>query len=122
MMHQAGTPMFDPHTRARLVQMADTLDADEIALRTGYDEEDIQYVLDHARVRLQAQWWVRCNRTGRTFMARSKRGAYRLVCLRGLVDWDWGRGAGGVLLLPPPAATASAPDGTPDRAMAGGWQ
>lgn len=94
--------MFDARTRARLVQMADTLDADEIALRTGYDEEDIQFVLDHAQVRRQSQWWVRCNRMGRCFVARSKRGAYRLVCLKGLVDWEWGRGESGVLLLPPP--------------------
>ncbi len=96
-------PMFDAATRTRLIQMADTLDADEIARRTGLDEEDIQHVLDQAGVRQTARWWVRCNRTGRTFAARSKRGAYRLVCLKGLTDWDWGRGEGGAALLPAPA-------------------
>lgn len=101
--------MFDARIRTRLVQMADTLDAEEIALRTGYDEEDVQYVLDHAGVRLKSQWWVRCNRTGRSFVARSKRGAYRLVCLKGLVDWDWGRGDGGALLLPPPSDAPQIP-------------
>jgi hypothetical protein len=109
MIKAAGNPMFDARIRTRLVQMADTLDAEEIALRTGYDEEDVQYVLDHAGVRLKSQWWVRCNRTGRSFVARSKRGAYRLVCLKGLVDWDWGRGDGGALLLPPPSDAPQIP-------------
>lgn len=102
------TSMFDARTRARVIQLADTLDAEEIALRTGYDEEDIQFVLDHAGVQRKTQWWIRCNRTGRTFVARSKRGAYRLVCLKGLTEWDWGSGPGGaVLQLPAPSASGA---------------
>ena len=88
--------------RERIVQMSDTLDVDDIALRTGYDEDDIQAALDHAGLRRAPRWWVRCNRTGRTFTAGSKRGAYRLVCMKGLVDWDWGTGQGGALLLAAP--------------------
>lgn len=99
MIDKAGNPMFDARIRTRLVQLADTLDVEAIAQLTGYDEEDIQYVLDHAGVSRQAQWWVRCNRSGRSYVARSKRGAYRLVCLKGLVDWEWGRGDGGALLV-----------------------
>lgn len=105
-MSKAGSLQHNPNERRRIVQMADTLDAEEIALRTGYDEDEVQWALERAGVRREVQWWVRCNRTGRSFVARSKWGAYRLVCLRGLTDWDWGTGPAGPLLLAPPVGFA----------------
>lgn len=100
----SAKPGFDTATCKSLLQLADTLDADEIARRTGHDEGDIQALIDAAGVPGKSKWWVRCNRTGRLFTAASKSGAYRLVCLKGLTDWDWGRGEGGALMLPPPAS------------------
>jgi hypothetical protein len=79
----------------RVEEMAELLTAEQIAELLLVDEEDVAEILERFRPRA-VDWIVQCNRTGRWWVARTQRGAYRRVCLEGLTDWDcWGapRGA-----------------------------
>ncbi|MBU9710134.1 hypothetical protein KSP24_25000 [Paenibacillus sp. AK121] len=74
-----------PH---RVAALAETFDDQDIAEIFGIAESSVKALLIEARF-ARRHWVVRCNRTGRRIAARSQRGAYRMVCLLGFVDWDW---------------------------------
>ena len=79
----------------RVEEMAELLTAEQIADRLLVDPEDVAEVLERFRLRA-VDWIVQCNRTGRWWVARTQRGAYRRVCVQGLTDWDcWGVPRGG---------------------------
>lgn len=73
--------------RARLVRMARTRTAEEIAAELGKGPEEVAVVIEEVRPRTH-DWIVHCKKTGRCWRSRTERGAYYLACLHGLVDWD----------------------------------
>ena len=72
----------------RVAQMADTFDLDDIAEILGLTVSEVKQLLAQAG-RPEQPWVLRCNKSGRTWSCRSRRAAYRLVCLYGLTQWDW---------------------------------
>lgn len=73
---------------AQVHSLMDTMDDDEIADATKLPLSFVR--LHTAPHRAGRGVWVRDNKTGRTFRAMTYRGAYRIVCTRGLTDWDFG--------------------------------
>ena len=78
-------PVTDIQLR-RMASMAETFSADEIAAMLHMDAEDVADILERFRPR-RLDWIVLCRRTGRWWVARTQRGAYRRACLEGLTDW-----------------------------------
>ena len=78
-------------TPSRILSLAETRSAQEIAATLRIDEEEVLEVL-HRAGKVKATWTFRCNKTGRQWRARSERGAYRMAHLIGLTDWDCWQG------------------------------
>lgn len=76
-----------PVTRQTVAQMLDRYSSGQVAHLLGISEDDVFAIMEGGRS--VAQVVVRCNRSGRTFTARSWRGAYFRAQLLGLADWDW---------------------------------
>lgn len=90
-------------TRAIIMRLRHAHDPDEIAIRTRVDEQIILAVLAACGAPMHARWWVRRNRTGRVWQVSSRRAAYLRAQIKGLVDWDCGKGpVPSVLLLASP--------------------
>ena len=77
---------------ASVMALIMTHDDDEIAEATGIPLSFVR--LTTREHRSKSGLWLRDNKTGRIFWARSFKGLYRQVCIRGLVDWDFGRKIG----------------------------
>lgn len=96
-MSKAGVSMvnnnelFDGATRnigLMIGRMCETMEVDDIATILGVKTEVVNAHLKDKGMK----FWLVCNRTGRRFQARTQRGLYRIACLQGLTDWDWGCG------------------------------
>lgn len=74
-------------TPSRILSIAETRAPHEVAAILKIDEEEVLEVL-HRAGKIKTQWIVRCNKSGRTYKARSERAGYRLAHLMGLTDWD----------------------------------
>lgn len=74
-------------TQRRIRDMGKTMTPDHIAGVLGMDTEDVEAIFEAAGAKLVA-YTVECRRTGRTWNARSERGAYRLAQIKGLTEWD----------------------------------
>lgn len=74
--------------KTKIKTMADTMDEDEIADLCRCSIGQVRLALQDTKAK---PWWVIDNKTGRTWQPRSQRGAYRIVCMHGLTDWDWGQ-------------------------------
>lgn len=74
---------------ASVMALIQTHDDDEIAEATGLPLSFVR--LTTREHRAKSGKWLRDNKTGRIFWARSNKALYRMVCIRGLVDWDFGR-------------------------------
>lgn len=79
----------------KITRMADTMSPAEIARLTGMREGEVEAI---TAAHAAEPWWLRDNKTGRTWQCRSWRSAYLRVCLLGLTDWDCRRSAGAVVL------------------------
>ncbi len=78
--------------RRRILDLAATRDAEEVAAIANVPLGTVRAILDE--VPASQRWWLRDNKTGRCWTKiRSDRGAYQLVCMLGLTDWDWGLGS-----------------------------
>lgn len=75
-------------TPARVAELSNVFTPADIAEILKIPQSEVEDMLKRAG-RGKDSWTVRCNRTGKTWQTRSKRAAYRLVCLLGLTDWDW---------------------------------
>lgn len=75
-------------TPQRIATLAETFEDEDIAEILGITTGLVRTMLAQSQ-RPRRRWIVRCNRTGRRIEVRSQRGAYRIVCQLGLVDWDW---------------------------------
>jgi hypothetical protein len=73
----------------RILGMAETRSAQEIASILNIDEDDVCDILQKAGKPVAAIGVLTCNKTGRHWNVRSERGAYRMAQLKGLVDWDY---------------------------------
>ena len=80
----------DTAKRRRILALSSLFASEDIADMLRIKQAEVEAVLESAG-KAREIWEVTDNKTGRTFQTRSKRSAYRLVCLRGLVDWDWRR-------------------------------
>ena len=77
-------------TPAHVANLANLFSPSDIADILKIPQSRVEELLDEAGTPRET-WEVRCNKTGKTWQTRSRRSAYRLVCLHGLVDWDWRR-------------------------------
>lgn len=76
--------------KRKIASLSDVHEEDEVAEICRIDIGTVRKAL--AELPTRSGWWVRCNKSGKALRARSKTGAYRLVCLHGLTDWEWGQG------------------------------
>lgn len=95
MAHRNAMPRMmmdgEDSMRRRVIELSHLHDATEIAEIANVPLGMVRSILD--AIPPSEMWWLRNNRTGRCWTRlRSDRGAYRLVCLLGLTDWDWGLG------------------------------
>lgn len=79
-----GKPVIPP---GRMVQLAESHSAAEIADKLGIDEEEVLKALEASGKKLP-RLLLRCLRSNRTWPVRSERGAYRLAQLKGLTTYQ----------------------------------
>ena len=87
------SPHWQPTTHAekvaRIRSLADQHEPADIAAMLNIPPSDVREALSGFP---RTKWWVLNHKTGKSFHAMSKRGAYLRVCLLGWVDWSWGMG------------------------------
>ena len=74
-------------TREVIARMLERRAVGQVAHDLGISEDDVFQILEGRRG--VAPVVARCNITGRSFTARSWRGAYLRAQLLGFADWDW---------------------------------
>ncbi len=78
-----------PLLRAKIISMADSWADEDISTQCSCSMEEVKRALADVQ---SSGWWLQCRKSGRTWITRNSKAAYRIVCLQGLVDWDWGAG------------------------------
>ena len=73
----------------RIRGLAESFEIEDIAATLHISVGDVQRALDGMP---RAKWWIRCNKSGAVRITYGRRGAYRLICLLGWTDWEWGQG------------------------------
>lgn len=73
----------------RIRGLAESFEPDDIAEILRIPRADVDRALDGQS---RGRWWIRNTKTGAVRTTFSRRGAYRLVCLLGWTEWQWGIG------------------------------
>ena len=76
------------HQKRRVIGLLDTFDEWAVAELTGLSVGEVRRAAQEVPPR--EKWWGRDKKTGAT-ISGTQRGVYRMVQLRGWVDWEWGR-------------------------------
>lgn len=89
MRNEYSNRMSPNDLRVKVLRLSEVHDDEDIAAICNITVIEVQRIVATVA---RSKWWLRDNKTGRSWPARSRRGAYYLVCAFGLVDWDWGMG------------------------------